>query len=662
MDTDISSRKLVNDELAHNRESGDVDTNMSADFSLDYLSGHNSETSADSSIDNSEKQVEIPPNNNVESDLTYRGQYPIHPRPACHLTNLSPRRPVSGRRAEQPISSIFLSHLNHHHIQFDRESFSSYINFACPFLCFVKMAPGLKPFQLLEINIISAQDLEPISKKMKTYATAWVHPDRKLSSCVDAEGKNNPTWNDKFVFRVDEEFLRQDTSAVMIEIYAVHWFRDVLVGTVRVLVGNLIPPPVRSRHHNNHHIGMRFVALQVRRPSGRPQGILNIGVAVLDGSMRSMPLYRQLSTSAVGYRDLMQDPTNLQQQIQQNDDKSNNNYNNRAPNVKPILRRSRSERSERMNFENFSPTSSMAGVATGKLGGKGSSILSISESVDPFKGMKKKGKASSVISGAELREKPKHKGKKGKASSVLSDSILSKGSTGYPKIDKPDLINNVKDTNNEGKNNKGDELNEKPTNKVVDENSIIKAKGVKNVDPHPPKERPPPAAIGKPISKYNGYEYGAPKGSVPQSKYVTGGHGHPLKGNSLWSDSEVGPSPSEVAAVMAEKRYPLDDNQSSVLDGWSLDESVEGLRSKLERWRTELPPLYDRGFSSSSYRSSGQHARKHNDSGGGGLFSCFGNICGYECQCICGKPPGKRSLNNRFRHSPSIGTPGRSFL
>ncbi|KAG8366752.1 hypothetical protein BUALT_Bualt16G0000300 [Buddleja alternifolia] len=226
----------------------------------------------------------------------------------------------------------------------------------------------------------------------------------------------------------------------------------------------------------------------------------------------------------------MPDPTNLQQQIQQNDDKSNNNYNNLAPNVKPILRRSRSERSEHMNCENFSPTSSMAGVATGKLGGKGSSILSISESVDPLKGMKKKGKASSVIGGTELREKPKHK--------------------------------------------------------------------------------------------------------VPQSKYLTGGHGHPLKGNSLWSDSEVGPSPSEVAAVMAEKRYPLDDDQSSVLDGWSLDESVEGLRS------------------------SGQHARKHNDSDGSDLFSCFGNICGYECQCICGKPPKKRSINNRFRHSPSIGTPG----
>lgn len=125
------------------------------------------------------------------------------------------------------------------------------------------MAPPSKTHQLLEINIISAQDLELVSKSsMKTYATAWMNPKRKLTSRVDEEGKNNPTWNDKFVFRVEEEFLRQDTSAVMIEIYSNHWFRDVLVGTVRCLVGNLIPQGGRS-HNGQPYIGMRFVALQV---------------------------------------------------------------------------------------------------------------------------------------------------------------------------------------------------------------------------------------------------------------------------------------------------------------------------------------------------------------------------------------------------------------
>lgn len=101
---------------------------------------------------------------------------------------------------------------------------------------------------------------------MKTRATAWVHPTRKLSTRVDTEGHINPNWNDKFVFRVDDEFLKIDTSAVMIEIHATSrglWKKDALVGTVRVLVGNLVPPPARRNHPSSHHIGMRFVALQV---------------------------------------------------------------------------------------------------------------------------------------------------------------------------------------------------------------------------------------------------------------------------------------------------------------------------------------------------------------------------------------------------------------
>ncbi|CAJ1976542.1 unnamed protein product [Sphenostylis stenocarpa] len=159
-------------------------------------------------------------------------------------------------------------------------------------------------FQLLELNVISAQDLAPVGRNMRTYAVCWVHQDRKLSTRVDTEGHTHPTWNDKFVFRVDEDFLYSDASAIMIEIYALHWFKDIHVGTVRVLVGNLAPPPSRPSHDNRTPLGMRFVALQVRRPSGRPQGILNIGFTILDSSMRSMPLYTH-NPSAVGYRHLM---------------------------------------------------------------------------------------------------------------------------------------------------------------------------------------------------------------------------------------------------------------------------------------------------------------------------------------------------------------------
>ncbi|KAK7344155.1 hypothetical protein VNO77_13473 [Canavalia gladiata] len=152
-------------------------------------------------------------------------------------------------------------------------------------------------FQLLEINVISAQDLAPVAKSIKAYAVAWISPERKLTTQIDPDGHNNPTWNEKFVFRIDDEFLHADDSTIMIEIYTSAWIRDVLIGTVGVLVSHLIP---RS---NNRKSKIRFVALQVRRPSGRPQGILNIGVNLVDATMRSMPMYSELSASDVGYWD-----------------------------------------------------------------------------------------------------------------------------------------------------------------------------------------------------------------------------------------------------------------------------------------------------------------------------------------------------------------------
>ncbi|KAL2458661.1 Calcium-dependent lipid-binding (CaLB domain) family protein [Abeliophyllum distichum] len=122
------------------------------------------------------------------------------------------------------------------------------------------------PFHLLEISVISAQNLAPVSKSMRTYAVTWVHPSRKLTTRTAQKGQTNPTWNDKFAFRVDDEFLLSDNAAVNVEIYTVSWFCDVLVGIVRVPICELITPSVLTQKNSSKNT--RFVALQVRRPSG----------------------------------------------------------------------------------------------------------------------------------------------------------------------------------------------------------------------------------------------------------------------------------------------------------------------------------------------------------------------------------------------------------
>ncbi|KAI5648828.1 hypothetical protein M9H77_34833 [Catharanthus roseus] len=153
-------------------------------------------------------------------------------------------------------------------------------------------------FHVLEINLISAQDLPQVSKSMHTYAIAWIHPRRKLTSCIDQKGHTNPTWNDRFAFCVDNEFLMSENAAVTIEIYTTSsWFKDILVGTVRVLIADLITPSAVNN--------LRFVALQIRRPSGKFQGKLNMGVGLMDGSKGSTPPFSEINPQTDDNLDLL---------------------------------------------------------------------------------------------------------------------------------------------------------------------------------------------------------------------------------------------------------------------------------------------------------------------------------------------------------------------
>ncbi|GAU21878.1 hypothetical protein TSUD_33750 [Trifolium subterraneum] len=222
------------------------------------------------------------------------------------------------------------------------------------------LAPSVlaSPFQLLEINIISAQDLPLVSKSIKAYAVAWLNPERKLTTQADPQGHNNPRWNEKFVFRVEDDFLHHEDSVIMVELYSSAWLRDVLIGTVAIHVNNLLP---RSGNRK-----IRFVALQVRRPSGRPQGILNIGINLVDATMRSMPMYSELSASDIEYDDI------------KNPKKQNHNEKGKYDSNMMTLQRSQSEKNDStINDYTYNPdgnngyydeSESGIGVPTGKKG------------------------------------------------------------------------------------------------------------------------------------------------------------------------------------------------------------------------------------------------------------------------------------------------------
>ncbi|XP_065879792.1 BON1-associated protein 2 [Euphorbia lathyris] len=153
--------------------------------------------------------------------------------------------------------------------------------------------------KILEINLISAQGLKPPSSKllqMQTYAVVWVDSCTKLRTRIDRVGGENPTWNDKFLFKVTPEYLSRETSGVSFEIYAVGCLRNPLIGTARFLISNM---PFSSSIKQVSTPS--FVAIHIVRPCGKFQGVLNVGAMVNDGS----DLTQLYGVPAVGYRDLM---------------------------------------------------------------------------------------------------------------------------------------------------------------------------------------------------------------------------------------------------------------------------------------------------------------------------------------------------------------------
>ncbi|KAM7491554.1 hypothetical protein LguiA_034475 [Lonicera macranthoides] len=414
------------------------------------------------------------------------------------------------------------------------------------------------PFYLLELNLISAQDLAPVTKKkFRTYAVAWVNPERKLRTRIDQQGQTNPTWNDKFVFRVDNKFLNSDASAVNIEIYALGWLRDVSVGSVRVLITNLIPPAVRPPYNTSST--RRFVTLQIRRPSGRPQGILNMGVTLLDNTMRSMPLNTQVS--AFGYKDLMED---IAATGGEEMERKQTRHPNKTKNVNATRKHAHARDEKPTQKSKPKPQLRRSNSDKTGLTSRGLTI-----------------KASSMVKGGSM---------------VNGYSMANGGSM---------------------------------------------------------------------VNGFNGsmVNWGPPT--------INGG-----RGGSVLNDggsiviSDVGPSASVVAAAVARGLYPLpgagmraaQQPGSSILGDWTIeDSSVEGLKTKIERWRMEVPAMYDRRdyqkVQVQMQKKTPRRPHKRSKSRSSpGLFSCFGNAYGCEFTIVCGangsrKP--KRCDSNSNLFSPS---------
>ncbi|KAG2242435.1 hypothetical protein Bca52824_095718 [Brassica carinata] len=431
---------------------------------------------------------------------------------------------------------------------------------------------------------------------------------------------------------------------------------------------------------------MRFVALQVRRTSGRPQGILNIGVGVLDGSMRSMPLYTHMDSSAVGYRDLLGEEDRHLQHLHLNSNKGSSK-NPQSPTTsrqfqsvvsRPEFRRTKSDtssmvvsdllsRAERSRLATRKPASAVASSES-------EAVPTTTDSEDAYTPPSNNTHNSSDLTEPSTRVKPNvhvvsHQ--EPPPYSSYHQSRKTPRKTPMHEKNKP-----VKDYNRARASPYLSRHGTPLRSNIVSSTPMQQPNGIRstpmrsNIVGMSPTMRPNMVELTPMQTPRRSNMYGTtPRrsnivNSTPiRSNYKatpmksSHNYGTPMRSSNLagrrmiLADSELGPSSSEVA------KNKSHETESSILSDWSLDDSsIEGARSKLEMWRTELPPLYDIGSSQVSstdydgsvvYAANGgkssrrktpaaKNVNRRHSSEGNGLFSCFSKICGVECSFVCG--------------------------
>ncbi|XP_043723274.1 extensin-2 [Telopea speciosissima] len=138
------------------------------------------------------------------------------------------------------------------------------------------MANTRPPSKLLDldITIVSAKHLKNVNwchGDLKPYAIFWVDPERRVATKPDESGSTRPVWNERFTLPIN---LPLQDSLLILEI-----FHSKPSETPKPLVGTLRFPLKDISESEDPN---RIRTLELRRPSGRPQGKIRLKLAIRD--------------------------------------------------------------------------------------------------------------------------------------------------------------------------------------------------------------------------------------------------------------------------------------------------------------------------------------------------------------------------------------------
>jgi hypothetical protein len=136
-----------------------------------------------------------------------------------------------------------------------------------------------RPLREIEVLIISAQGLKNVKHvtRMRPYAVVYVDKEYYVAKThVDEHRGTDPTWNEVVKVKFKEGSPESDVMAALnVDIYAHGHVRKKPVGSARVLLCDVLKGGDPSEPLDNP---IQCITVQVWRPSGRPQGLLNLWV------------------------------------------------------------------------------------------------------------------------------------------------------------------------------------------------------------------------------------------------------------------------------------------------------------------------------------------------------------------------------------------------
>jgi len=128
----------------------------------------------------------------------------------------------------------------------------------------------------VEVTVGSARDLKNVNWRhgdLRPYAVAWVDSGTRCSTRVDLDGGENPAWDEKVLVPLPPA-SRLDDAVLHVDVVHANADEGVkpLVGSARL--------PLRDVLDEAGLGGKAARTLRLKRPSGRPQGRLDVRVAV----------------------------------------------------------------------------------------------------------------------------------------------------------------------------------------------------------------------------------------------------------------------------------------------------------------------------------------------------------------------------------------------